>query len=230
MISVLIVCRKVDNFLLRTINSVDDLSPQIIVGISESSSVALGKRKNELIQLAKYDWILFLDTDEVVSKELLSEIIQITKKSTSYINGYRIRYQNHIFGKRVFHGGEKYSRIQLFRKNYASFSEVPIHEHPVIQGTVDNLNGVIHHYSYVTLPKVLLKFTKYAWQMAGEKKKAGEGVTLKKLFLYGPHMVWARAIKDEGWRDGWRGVVIALCFGYMETLMYWLLLWRNIFG
>lgn len=230
MISVLIICRRVDDFLIRAINSVMSIKPQVIIDISESSTTVLGERKNRLIKIAKYELILVLDTDEVVSKELLAKIVQIAKEPPNEVKGYRITYQNYIFGRPVYYGGEVYSRVQLFRKKSARFAVLPIHEYPIVDGKVIDIDGVIHHYSYVNFIKVLLKFTKYAWQMAGEKKKAGERVTLKKLFLYGPHMVWARAIKDEGWRDGWRGILIALCFGYMESLMYWLLLWRNIFG
>jgi hypothetical protein len=105
---------------------------------------------------------------------------------------------------------------------------VPIHEEVVVRGKIGKLTGVIHHYSYRTPWQVLTKFTRYAWLVATEKQKAGERVTLKKLFLYGPHMFWARCIEEEGWRDGWRGVILAKYFGYMEGLTYWLLLYRNI--
>lgn len=230
MISVLIACREVDDYLIRAINSVSALQPQIIVDISFKSDEALGVRKNRLIRQAAHEWVLVLDTDEVVSVELIEQIKKVIKDSCDDVHGYEIAYRNYIFNKLVHHGGERYSRAQFFHKSFGSFTPIPLHEHPIIKGNIDKLKGVIHHYSYVSLPQVLKKFTRYAWQMAGEKKKAHEQVTLKKLFMYGPHMVWARAIKDQGWRDGWRGIVIALCFGYMETLTYWLLLWRNIIG
>lgn len=229
MISVLIACRQIDDYLIRTINSVSALKPQILVDVSHKSEEALGVRKNRLIDQAAYEWVLVLDTDEVASTDLINEIKKILMSVKDDVNGYQIGYQNYIFNKFVRYGGEKYSRTQLFRRSFGSFTPFPLHEHPIINGSIGKLKGVIHHYSYVSLPQVLKKFTRYAWQMAGEKKKAHEQVTLKKLFMYGGHMVWARAIKDQGWRDGWQGVVIALCFGYMETLTYWLLLWRNIF-
>ncbi len=227
MISVLIVCRQIDEYLLQTVKSVEALEPQILIDISDSGE-ALGIRKNRLVNQAAYDWVLVLDTDEVASTRLREEIKEVLKHGQKDIHGYNIPYQNYIFGKPVHYGGEKYSRTQFFRKQYGSFTPAYIHEHPIIGGQIEKLTGIIHHYSYVTLPSVLVKFTKYAWQMAEEKRKVHEEVTVKKLFLYGPHMVWARVIKDEGWRDGWRGVVIALCFGYMESLIYWFLLLRNI--
>ena len=227
MISVLIVCKQVDDNLIRTIKSVEPLKPQILVDISESDE-PLGIRKNRLIRAAANDWVLILDTDETVSVELRKDLIGYRELNDVNIHGFSIDYQNYIFGIPVYFGGEQYSRNQFFNKSYGEFTPSLIHEHPIIKGNVGHLKGVIHHYSYVSLSQVLKKFTKYAWQMAGEKRKVHEGVTLKKLFMYGPHMVWARAVKDQGWRDGWRGIVIALCFGYMETLMYWLLLWRNL--
>lgn len=228
-VSVLIVCQKIDDYLARTIKSVSDLNAQILVDISSTSREALGVRKNRLIKFASSEWVLVLDTDEVVSNRLIQNITTAIN-TKSEVNGFNIRYQNYIFNKPVYYGGESYSRAQLFRRKFGLFTPDYIHEHPKIIGKMQDIDGVIHHYSYVSLPQVLKKFTRYAWQMAGEKKKAHETVTLKKLFMYGPHMVWARAVKDEGWRDGWRGIVIALCFGYMESLTYWLLLWRNIAG
>ena len=229
MLSVLIVCRQIDDFLLRTIKSVEELKPQILVDVSADGKKPLGVRKNRLISESAYEWVLILDTGEVVSVKLRNEINDAIKKTSTDVHGYEIPYQNYIFGQPVHYGGEKYSRVQFFCKRYGLFTPVPIHEHPIVEGKIGKLTGVIHHYSYRTLPSILIKFTKYAWQMAGEKWKTHEKVTLKKLFFYAPHIVWARAVKDEGWRDGWRGVLIALCFGYMEGLMYWLLLWRNLF-
>lgn len=228
MLSVLIICRKIDDLLLKTIKSVEPLQPQVIVDVSVDQKKALGKRKNGLIENASSEWVLVLDTDEVVSKSLLHEVGEIVRKNSSEFHGYQIPYQNYAFGKALGYGGEKYGKVRLFRKRYGHVTQLPIHEEVVVDGKIGKLKGVIHHYSYVSLPQVLRKFTKYAWQMAGEKQKAHEQVTIKKLFLYGLHMVWARAIKDHGWRDGWQGIVLALCFGYMEILMYWMLIVRNL--
>src|SRR3989344_2598627 len=229
MLSVLIVCRRVDALLMRTVKSVEELKPQILIDISEGNE-ALGIRKNRLITRAAHDWVLVLDTDETISQPLAKKIHEIVKHSRSEIHGYKIQYRNYSFGRATSYGGEKFAKTRLFQKRYGLITPLTIHEEIHIDGKINKLNGFIQHYSYRSFIQLLIKFTKYAWQVAGEKRKAHERVTLKKLFLYGPHMVWARVIKDEGWRDGWRGIVIALCFGYMETLTYWLLLWRELFS
>jgi hypothetical protein len=58
------------------------------------------------------------------------------------------------------------------------------------------------------------------------------GMTLNHLFMYGPHMFWARFVKDQGYKDGFAGFVLAAAFGYMETLQYWMyaffLYWKDV--
>lgn len=228
MLSVLIVCKKIDELLLRTIQSVEALKPQILVDISEGDQ-PLGIRKNRLIHLAAYEWVLVLDTDEVVSKQLLMDIKKVIDASKADVYGYEIPYINFVFNKVILYGGEKFAKIRLFRRDFGNLTNSSIHEEVLVSSKTKKLNGVIYHNSYRTIQQILFKFTKYAWQMAGEKRKAKERVTIKKLFLYGPHMIWARAVMDEGWRDGWRGIVLALCFGYMETMIYWFLLWQKLF-
>ncbi|MEK7073871.1 MAG: hypothetical protein AAB960_00915 [Patescibacteria group bacterium] len=230
MLTVIIICKDPDEFLLRAVKSVEELNPQILIGLSSTYNQPLGVRKKNLISMASYEWVLIIDTDEAVSQHLRNEIKEMIEYRTNTVSGYEIPYENYIFGRRAFYGGEVFSKTRLIRKTVGSITTADVHEEITIRGKVGKLNGVIYHDSYRSLVQVLRKFTKYAWQMAGEKRKAHESVTVKKLFLYGPHMVWARAVKDEGWRDGWRGIVIALCFGYLETLMYWLLLFRNIFA
>lgn len=227
MLSLVITCQKIDSALLQVIHSIEDLKPQILIDVSDLSTESLGIRKNNLIKIAANDWILILDSDEIVSEKLKNEINSVLRSDRPSIKGYRIPYFNHAFGKHISRGGESYGKVRLFKKIHGKVTINYVHEEIEIS-EVGELKSYIMHYSYRTINQVIAKFTKYAWQMAGEMRKKHERVTLKKLFMYGPHMVWARAIKDEGWRDGWQGIVIALCFGYMETLMYWLLLLRNM--
>lgn len=144
------------------------------------------------------------------------------------IVGYKIPYQNYVFGKPVYYGGEKYSKIRLFRRGFGRVTPEPLHEEVVVNGPVGQLHGVIHHYSYRTPRQLFSKFTKYASIAAREKYKRSERITLRLLLLNGPHMFWARFIKNQGYKDGWRGLVLALAFGYMEGLTYWILAYRQL--
>jgi hypothetical protein len=243
-LSILVASNAVGLELMKYKDFVGLIDYELLIGIPKDETIKIdistytkiiyqnesniGTRKQQLLNIASHKWILLLDTDEVVSSELLKEIQRVISYADVQVNGYAISYQNYVFGKPMYYGGEKYSKVRLFQKKYGSVTEVPIHEEVVVKGKIGKLKNVIHHYSYRTPWQVIKKFTRYAWLIAGEKRKAYEGISFAKLFLYGPHMVWARCIKDEGWRDGWRGVVLAILFGYMESMIYWLLLWRNL--
>ena len=225
----------------------------------------LGERKQGLVKKAKGDWILVLDADERVSEKLYDEILHIrgsdkitlkryfVKKAKRETIAYAIPYQNYVFGKPVYWGGERYAKVRLFRRGYGRISPEPLHEEVILtqnfhkatpckrQGSglenknIDEMRGVIRHHSFRTPWQLFTKFTRYAWiaakmhEIASPSKTRDRNDTLQKLFLYGPHMFWARFIKEKGYKDGWRGLVLALAFGYMEGLTYWLLFIRRIF-
>lgn len=210
--------------------------------LSQRAGTALGVRKQELVESAKGpastrggsstrggDWILVLDADERVGIELRKEIGRLgAGKIGREYKAYKIPYQNYVFGRPVYYGGEKYAKVRLFRHGSAKISPDPLHEEVIVKGgKIGELSGYIHHHSYRTPWQLFAKFTQYAWVATYEKKRKGETLSLKKLFLYGPHMFWARFVKDNGYKDGWRGFVLALAFGYMEGLTYWLRIIRN---
>ncbi len=210
-----------DKLLVSDQNSADgtrEVLEQYKATIFESRSDNLGKRKQELVKKVKGDWILILDSDERVSPKLRGEIRKLNGKD---IVGYRIPYQNYVFGKPVYWGGERYSKVRLFRRGHGKLTPVPIHEEVIVDGPVGELQGVIHHHSYRTPRQLFEKFTRYAWIAAQEKKKNGESITTEKLFFYGPHMFWARFIEEQGYKDGFQGFLLAFAFSYMETLTYW---------
>jgi len=214
--------------------------------VPQKRSTPLGVRKQELVERAKGEWILVLDADERVSPKLFQEIKSLThspRRSHGFtlfslppsevVNpvAYRIPYQNYVFGRPVHYGGERYSKVRLFRKGYGRISPEALHEEVrVIEGIreIGEFSGVIHHHSYRTQWQLFVKFTKYAWMTARQMKRQGATLSFAKLFFYAPHMFWARFIKEKGYKDGWRGFVLALAFGYMEGLTYWFLFFRAL--
>ncbi len=187
----------------------------------------LGERKQWLVARAKGDWILVLDRDERVSPELYKEIKKVLKNSPKNIVGYSIPYQNYVFGKPIYYGGEIYSKVRLFRKGKGNVELFPVHEEVVVKGKVGELKGVLHHHSYRSFGQLFSKFTRYALVASEEKKKNGEDMSFVKFFLYAPHMFWVRFIKEKGYKDGWQGFVLAFAFAYMEGLTYAMLLWSK---
>lgn len=188
--------------------------------VTQRHDINLGRQKKYAVSKAKGDWILILDSDERISKQLSKRIRQILR-GKSEIAAYRIAYENHFLGKKVRHGGENYKMLRLFKKNSAKIADLPVHENFQVKNEkVGVLNEKIIHYSYRSLPQMYGKFTGYALAEARLRVDHGEKTSVRKILLNPPHMFWARFVEDKGYKDGFFRVPLDLGFAYMEFLMY----------
>ncbi len=167
--------------------------------------------------------MLVLDSDEIISDQLRSEINfkgQNSKFKIQYY-AYNIPFQTHFLGKPLRHGGEDYKKLVLFRKDSVIIKPALLHEKfEMKNGRSGVLVNPIYHYSYRSIRQLFLKFTGYAFRYARQKRKEGERTSLRKIFINPPHMFWARFVEDKGYKDGLFRIPLDLGFAYMEFLTY----------
>lgn len=89
-------------------NGSDDATRQIArayenVALREGEFMGFGPTKNHAVSLARHDWVLSLDADEVVSPELTGFLEQWRPGSDSAVGV--IRRDNYLMGKLVDKGG-----------------------------------------------------------------------------------------------------------------------------
>lgn len=107
------------------------------------------QQKNFAAAKAKYDFVLSLDADEVLSKQLVSSIIEI-KKDTLY-GAYSINRMSHYVDRFIKNGHwfpDK--KIRLFKKGIGQWAGR--NPHDVFKlfngGRAPMLNGVLYHYTF----------------------------------------------------------------------------------
>ena len=189
----------------------------------ESTGTVAGQRKYGLSKVTN-DWVLILDADERISAELKKEMIKWLTGSMIKNTAFLIPFQSFYLGRPLYYGGENYSKFALFKKSCVKIDLVNVHEHFVVKkGKTSKLRNKILHYSYRSISEMYKKFTDYAFKMAHEKYKMGERSSFKKIFLYPLHMIWARFIKDKGYKDGMFRLPLDIGFGYMEFVTYFVL-------
>jgi glycosyltransferase involved in cell wall biosynthesis len=79
--------------------------------IKKNHQKSLGHQKSIALSMAKEDWILSLDSDEIVSEKLKKEIIKLLSQDKIQYDGFLIPYQNHFLGKKISYGGESYKML-----------------------------------------------------------------------------------------------------------------------
>ncbi|HCJ67177.1 MAG TPA: glycosyltransferase family 2 protein [Elusimicrobia bacterium] len=185
----------------------------------------LNLNKSFGIGQTKGDWILYLDPDERVSKELKEEILSCIQHPASSINGYLTPRKNHYLGKWLRWGGQYPDRqLRLFKKGKAKFLCEHVHERIQIDGKIATLKGYLEHYPYSTINELLKKLVFYTDFQVGYLRNKG---VKPNLFVAWRYLFWRpgtrffrRYFLKLGFLDGYPGLLACLHDLLTEIFIY----------
>jgi glycosyltransferase involved in cell wall biosynthesis len=124
-------------------------------------------QKNFAIQQCTCDWILSLDADEELSRELQREIQSLLTTHPTR-DAFYLRRRNLFLGRWMRHGGfYPDAKLRLFRRNTdpaltPRFTERPVHEVIRFQGPTATLQGDLIHHAYPTLAAYIAHMDRYS--------------------------------------------------------------------
>ena len=175
--------------------------------------LGFGPQKNKAVALAKHDWVFVLDSDERITSDLQTEILQTLKAPTAA--GYYVARLNNFFGKYIRHCGlyPDYS-IRLFNRQKGRFNHVPVHESVQVKGTTAKLKNHMLHLAFDTVEEFSNKQRKYA--ALSQKKK-----NLIKAFTSPVWTFFKIYIFRLGFLEGWHGFVIAKVYAQYTFWKYY---------
>ncbi|MGE4456621.1 MAG: glycosyltransferase family 2 protein [Arcobacteraceae bacterium] len=186
------------------------------VNLIEGEFRGFGWSKNKAASYAKNDWILIIDSDEVVDGELL-EVLKnkVLEKNCVYKLNFKAFYKD----IQVKHCGWNNQKIKrLYNKTVTSYNSNDVHEDIITNGlTMEVLAGNVEHYSYHSISEFIIKADRYstlfAKNNAGKKKSSPS-----KAFFNGIYSFIRTYIFKQGFRDGYVGLIIA--YSHMVTNFY----------
>lgn len=130
--------------------------------------------RNKAMDVAKKEWILFIDADEIVSDELRKEIVEELKHPSK--SAYFLRRTDIFWDREVYHGElrKAYKRgfIRLMRKGSGSWKG-RVHEEFVSKLPVGRLDHSIKHYAHDSAADFLHKINLYSTLRAEELYEQG---------------------------------------------------------
>ncbi|MEW6062228.1 MAG: glycosyltransferase family 2 protein [Bacteroidota bacterium] len=158
---------------------------------------------------ASCEWVLSLDADEEVSKELRAEISSLLERNGE-INGYEIPRKSYFLGKWIQHGGWYPGyQLRLFRKSKTRMNYRPVHEGFEVEGKVGRLHSPIHHYTYTSLHQYLEKMNHYSSLDVSNRFVNGKIVRWYHFFLNPLSSFLRMFVSLRGYRDGMHGFFLA---------------------
>lgn len=145
------------------------------VTLKEGPFIGFGETHNVASSLAKNDWILSVDSDEVMTPDLASEI---TNLSLEHNTVYSFPRKNFYQGKWIRCCGWHPDRQhRLYNRQITRFSDAKVHESIITKGLIlKSLKNAVIHYPYKNTTDFLAKMQSYselfAEQNQGKRKSS----------------------------------------------------------
>jgi glycosyltransferase involved in cell wall biosynthesis len=200
----------------KTVQICQDYTDKVI----QRKWTSYGSQKQIALKMATKDWILSLDADEQVSKELKEEILSKINKDQLDADGYYIPFKFYWLGRELRfgrYGVEKH--IRLFRKGKANYSNQFIHEGLKIEGKIGHLKNYIFHFSYKNIDDYFKKFNQYTTLSAMEKFNKGKKAYIYQFFFL-PIDFCIRYFLKLGFIDGMPGFLYAWFSSFHRFVKY----------
>ncbi len=203
------------------------------------------EQKNWTIPKAKYNWVVILDSDEIVTEKLKNTIQSMLKnKGINNYDGYGIARKHFFFGKFLKWGGRyPLYNIRLFKKS-CRYEKRDIHEHIVLKRKqIKNIKpkqGDLLHFSDRNFVQFFKRFERYSTHQAEYMLKVVEREiieinwkefftnfyyfksVIKDYWFFVPgtsliRFLWMYFFK-LGFLDGKYGFLIALFYGFQDYI------------
>lgn len=168
-------------------------------------------QKNWALRYCTYDWVFQIDSDEVLETDAENIIRNTVENSEENVHCYKMKRKNHILGKWVKYGGLYPDwEIRLFRKKYGKWWSREVHSRIVVPGNIGFLDTPIIHYGMPNISKQLSNLDRYTRYEADELNKRNIKFSYFKWIIGPPYIFLKRYIFLQGFRDGFRGFLLAV--------------------
>jgi glycosyltransferase involved in cell wall biosynthesis len=181
-------------------------------------------QRNFGLKISQGNWVLFVDADEVVSEELSREIIKAVSDPKAKHDGYTIKRQDNIWGKRLTYGEFWTNSFLRLAKKEAGKWKRAVHEYWDVRGNIGRIKSPLLHYSHQTLNEFITKINWYSSLHSEANLKEGKRSSLTKIILYPKLKFIKNWIIKGGFLDGTEGFVVALVMSF-HSFLAWSKLW-----
>ena len=179
-------------------------------------------QKTYALGLAKNEWVLLMDADEILTGEAVCEILSEIEHDEGIFDGYCLRRKLYYMGRWLRHG-EWYPdyKLRLFRESKARIGGMEPHDSIKVEsGRVKRLKGEMLHYSYENIEDQMNTLNRYSSISAAQMFERGVKFPFARMIF---HPAWRFALAyflRGGFLDGMPGFVVAWVNSYYVFLKY----------
>lgn len=197
----------------RSEDNTYDISKKITNKIYRGNWELEGDRRNYGIEKCSFDWVLEVDADEIINKNLAKEILDITENSK--FDFHYIPLINYIDKKKCKHGWMAClapdGKFCLFKKNNKKWMNKRVHpEYALIGKRGEQLYHQIDHMMADNISDLIKRFNRntslHAQDLLTSNKRYSKYFSKRKIF--------SRFLKSyflrKGFKNGSIGIILAI--------------------
>ncbi len=235
MISCVILTHNSQDSIVEALKSVSWCDERIVIDDESSDqTVVIAKRykaqvfphslnndfaaqRNYGLSLAKGEWVLFLDSDEMVTPELQKDIQDECKKIKT-ADAYYIPRIDRMFGKNLRFGDTGGARFIRLAKKQAGKWEREVHETWDIAGEVKTFTHPLLHSPHPNIKLFLSQINRYTTINARVFYGQGKRATCCAILVYPIAKFLYIYIVQLGFLDGIAGFIMAMMMSFHSFL------------
>ena len=166
------------------------------------------------------DWVVSLDSDEVVSPELRESILKAVENPGEYA-AFSMPRRTWYYDRFLLHGGCYPDRLfRLYRPEAIRIDNNGAHQQVVPSGPCGKLTGDILHYSYCSFSNQMEKLNQYAETGARDLEAKGKKGGVFQGLLHGTWRFLDMYVRRLGLLDGRAGFLMAVHQAFYTFLKY----------
>ncbi len=236
MISVTILVKNGERYLKEVLSALDRFDEVIVVDtgsqdktieiaksfknvhLHERPLTGFGPTHNIASSLAKHDWILSIDADEVASQALVDEILSLSLDENTV---YRVPRKNFFRNKWINGcGWDNDMPLRMYNRTKSRFTDALVHESIETKGmSISTLKSYLSHYPYEKIGDFLAKMQSYSTLFA-EQNRGKKQSSLFKAINHGLFAFFKSYLLKRGILLGQEGFIISLYNGHSAYYKY----------
>jgi glycosyltransferase involved in cell wall biosynthesis len=178
-----------------------------------------GKQKKFAVESARHDWVLSVDSDEIVTDQLKQEIQAVLRQDSIPHAGFHVSVPLIFLGTRLNSEASK-KFLRFFNKRKGNFDEAPVHEKVRLTGSIGKLSGEMLHHSYRDLQEYFVKFNKYTSLAAQNMHERNRQISFAHVVLKCPVTFFKVYFIKGCFKNGVPGFLWAFLSSFYPVVKY----------
>lgn len=171
-------------------------------------------QRNFGLSKAKNNWVLFVDSDEIVSDALAKEI----EKIDTDVDGYYIRRSDFMWDKKLNYGETANVKLLRLAKKNSGKWERPVHETWNIAGNVGELVHPLLHYPHSNVAQFIAEINRYSTLNANYFYTKGVHTNILQIVAFPAAKFFLNYVWRLGFLDGTAGAIVAVFMSFHSFL------------